>query len=228
MRITSIEVANLHYRYPAEQEHRLAEGDMGARVTSLIFVHLDGGLTGVGAAYSHPEVVRIIVEDHLAPFLIGEDPVQIDEHWERMYSLTRWYGRKGAAISALGGIDTALWDLRGKLAGVPLFKLLGGTHGDVEAYASGLLWQDDLSLLEAEALRHLADGFRLMKMRLGRNRDYDRAAVRRLSQTLAGRGRLAVDGTHRYSLDEAKELGGFLAEHDIAWFEEPFPPEDVD
>jgi L-alanine-DL-glutamate epimerase-like enolase superfamily enzyme len=182
----------------------------------------------VGAAYSHPELVRIIVEDHLAPFLIGQDPLQINEHWDRMYSLTRWYGRKGAAISALGGIDIALWDLRGKLAGVPVFRLLGGTQGEVEAYASGLLWQDDLSFLEAEALRHLTDGFRLMKMRLGRDRDYDRAAVLKLSQTLAGRGRVAVDGTHRYSLHDAQELGAFLADHDVAWFEEPFPPEDID
>ena len=228
MRIETVETVTLRYEYPDDQAHRCAEGHIGSRVTSLVFVTLDDGLTGVGSAYSHPELIRIIVEDHLGPFLVGEDPRQIDALWERMYSLTRWYGRKGAALSALGAIDVALWDISGKLNGKPVYRLLGGTAAEVDAYASGLLWQDDFSLLEEEASRHLRDGFRLMKMRLGRNREYDREAVERVCKVLGPRGRVAVDGTHRYSQAEAEKLAGFLAEHDVAWFEEPFPPEDLD
>ena len=228
MRIAAVEVANLYFRYPDDQLHQCAEGHMGARVTSLVFIKLDSGLTGVGSAYSHPEIVRVIIEDHLAPFLIGADPARIDDLWERMYSLTRWYGRKGAAVSAIGAVDIALWDLKGKLEGVPVYALLGGTSNEVEAYASGLLWQDDLSLLADEAGRHLADGFRLMKMRLGHNRRYDRDAVLQVCAALAGRGRVAVDGTHRYSVAAAEELASFLAEQNVAWFEEPFPPEDIE
>lgn len=228
MRIDAVEVANLYFRYPDDQLHQCAEGHMGARVTSLVFIKLDSGLTGVGSAYSHPELVRVIVEGHLAPFLIGADPVCIDDLWERMYSLTRWYGRKGAAVSAIGAVDIALWDLKGKLEGVPVYELLGGTSNEVEAYASGLLWQDDLSLLAEEAGRHLTDGFRLMKMRLGRNKEYDHAALLQVCAALAGRGRVAVDGTHRYSVAAAEELGSFLTERGVAWFEEPFPPEDIE
>jgi L-alanine-DL-glutamate epimerase-like enolase superfamily enzyme len=226
--IETVKTLSLRYDYPDERGHWCAEGHIGSRLTSLVFVTLDNGLTGVGSAYSHPQLVQTIVEDHLAPFLVGEDPRDIDALWNRMYSLTRWYGRKGAAVSALGAVDIALWDIKGKLLGEPLYRLLGGTAGDVEAYASGLLWQDDLSLLEEEALRHLEDGFRLMKMRLGRDHDYDQRAVDRLCNVLRGRSRVAVDGTHRYSLAEAEEFAKFLAERDVAWFEEPFPPEDVE
>jgi D-galactarolactone cycloisomerase len=201
---------------------------MGARLTSLVRVSLDTGLIGIGAAYSHPELVRIIVEDHLAPFLIGEDPRRTDMLWERMYSLTRWYGRKGVALSALGGVDIALWDIRGKLEEAPLYELLEGTRSEIDAYASGLLWQEDLDALAAEVERHLEDGFTVMKMRLGRDDAYDRAAVRHVHDALGGRGRVAVDGTHRYSIKDARELGTFLAANDVAWFEEPFPPEDID
>jgi L-alanine-DL-glutamate epimerase-like enolase superfamily enzyme len=228
MKIASIEVVNLHYKYPDDQVHITADGRMGHRLTSLVFVELDDGLRGVGSAYSHPDLIRIIVEDHLAPLLVGQDPTQIAELWDRMYSLTRWYGRKGAAISALGAIDTALWDLRGKIERVPVHRLLGAKSTGVYAYASGLMWQNDLSLLVDEANRHLNDGFGLMKMRLGREPAYDREAVLAVTRAISGRARLAVDGTHRYSVEGAVELGAFLAEQNVAWFEEPFPPEDID
>jgi D-galactarolactone cycloisomerase len=228
MKIAKVEVVNLYYRYPDDQVHRCAEGHMGARLTTLVFIELDSGLVGVGSVYSHPGVVRLIIEGHLAPYLVGEDPSYIARLWDGMYSLTRWYGRKGAAMSAIGAIDTALWDIRGKLEGAPVHKLLGAKSAAVNAYASGLLWQDDLSLLADEATRHVDDGFELMKMRLGRDSTYDRGAVLTLERTIKGRARLAVDGTHRYSVAEAEELGAFLADHDVAWFEEPFPPEDID
>jgi len=226
-KIKTVEVANLLYRYPDDQVYVCAEGHMGSRVTSLVFVELDNGLTGVGSAYSHPQLVRVVV-DHLTPFLVGEDPLAIDALWNRMYSLTRWYGRKGAAISALGAIDIALWDLKGKIEGAPVYKLLGGSSNRVLAYASGLLWQDDLLLLAGEATRHLGDGFRLMKMRLGRDETYDRNAVECVASTIAGQGRVAVDGTHRYSMEGAIRLAGLFTQLGVAWFEEPFPPEDVE
>jgi L-alanine-DL-glutamate epimerase-like enolase superfamily enzyme len=227
VKIESIDVHNLYYRYPDDEVHRCAEGDMGARTTSLVFVRCSGGVTGVGSAYSHPGIVRLVVEDHLGPFLIGRDPTPIEELWDLMYSLTRWYGRKGAAISALGAVDIALWDIRGKLEQAPIYQLLGGNTGRVTAYASGLLWQDDLSLLEREARRHLDDGYRLMKMRLGRDAAYDRQAVAAVSQVIGDKARLAVDGTHRYTEEDASAFGAYLEEVGVAWFEEPFPPEDV-
>src|SRR5215469_7436989 len=185
--------------YPEGQGFRYGGGQVTGRVTTLVRVRSDRGAVGWGASYAYPDIVRIIIEKHLAPHLTGADAGDVEGLWDKMYSLTRWYGRKGAAISALGAVDIALWDIRGKVEGAPVYQLLGGGSGEVTAYASGLLWQDEMSLLEDEAKRHLKDGFRLMKMRLGRDAGYDRNAVTVLAPLLAGRARLAVDGTHRYS-----------------------------
>ena len=194
----------------------------------MVQIELDNGLTGIGSAYSHPDLVRIIVERHLAPFLVGGDPTDVERIWDLMYGLTRWYGRKGVAISALGAVDIALWDLRGKITDRPLYELLGAQGNSVEAYASALLWQDDPFLLADEAARHRANGFTTMKMRLGHDPEYDRAAVLAVQQAAGDGCRIAVDGTHRYALDDARAFARFLAERDIRWFEEPFPPEALD
>jgi L-alanine-DL-glutamate epimerase-like enolase superfamily enzyme len=185
-------------------------------------------VSGVGSAYSHPDIVRLIVEQHLRPFLVGQDASAVEELWDRMYSLTRWYGRKGAAISALGAVDVALWDIRGKALGQPVYRLLGGQEPAVTAYASGLLWHEELERLVDEARRYVHAGFRMVKMRLGRDPSYDRQAVDAVLESLEDGALLAVDGTHRYTLDDAVDLGSYLAERGVAWFEEPFPPEDLD
>lgn len=228
MRIKKVEVINLRYDYPDGLGIACAEGLTGSRLSSVVVVSTDAGLTGVGSAYSHPDLVRLIVERHIGPHLVGEDPTEVEDLWDKMYSLTRWYGRKGAAISALGAVDVALWDIRGKSTGEPVYRLLGGTSPVVTAYASGLLWHDDLDAVAQEAADHVRAGFTLMKMRLGRTPEYDRAAVDAVLAAIEGKARVAVDGTHRYSLTEAIDLSRFLVERGVAWFEEPFPPEDLD
>ena len=75
---------------------------------------------GWGRQGPNPALVYLIVREQLAPLLVVEDPSRVEELWESMYALTRWYGRKGAALSALGGVDMALWDLRGRAAGKPV------------------------------------------------------------------------------------------------------------
>jgi D-galactarolactone cycloisomerase len=227
MAINSVEVINLRFEYPGAG-FLCAEGHTNARLTSLVLVSCDDGLVGIGSAYTHPDLLRLIVEQHLAPFLIGADPADTERLWSAMYGLTRWYGRKGVAMSAIGAVDIALWDIRAKKLGQPLYRVLGGTRAEVDAYASALLWQDDLAELKAEAERHCAAGFRTMKMRLGRDPDYDRAAVSAVKSVIGPDRRVAVDGTHQYRLDEAIEFARFLADLDVAWFEEPFPPEDID
>ena len=228
MAIRKIDVHNLVYDYPPDQGYRCAEGDTGSRLTSVVVVHTDDDVVGVGSAYSHPDLVRVIIEQHLTPFLIGEDPCQIDSLWERMYSLTRWYGRQGVALSALGAVDIALWDIRGKIEGRPLYDMLGGDGAAVRTYASGLLWHDDLEVLRAEARSYLAEGYSLMKMRIGRNPTYDRDAVVAVCEEVGQAGQVAVDGTHRYSLAAASDLAELLSDQGVVWFEEPFPPEDID
>lgn len=228
MRIDHVEVISLQSDYPPERRFRYAGGMCTGRLTSLVLVHTDTGKIGVGSAYSHPGLVQMIVEGQLAAPLRGEDPREVEVLWKKMYGLTRWYGRKGAAMTALGGVDTALWDLRGQALGKPVWKLLGGQRADCAAYASALLWKDDVQALVEEAESHLAKGFRRMKMRLARSEDYDVAAVQAVRRAIGPENDLMVDASMRYSATVAQRMGRFLAEQRVFWYEEPFQPEDLD
>ncbi len=228
MKITDLEVVNLQFTYPPGQEFQFAGGCCTGRLSSLIRVMTDSGAEGIGSVYSHPELVRVIVEDQLRDLLVGEDPLEVESLWEKSYRVTRWYGRKGAAISALGGIDTALWDIRGKVAGKPIYQLLGAHRDAVPAYASGLLWKNDVEELADEAARHLSNGFRAMKTRLGKNCDYDRAGLKGIREKIGSENRLLVDGNGRYSLDQVRRLVPDFHAADVFWLEEPFSPEDID
>jgi L-alanine-DL-glutamate epimerase-like enolase superfamily enzyme len=228
MRIEDVEVVNLRFEYPAGTGYLYAGGQVTARVTSLVLLHTDRGETGIGAAYAHPDLVRTIIEGNLRAHLIGEDPADIDGIWNKLYGLTRWYGRKGAAMAAVGGVDIALWDLRGKAAKTPVWKLLGAKRGRALAYASGMFWHDDVGVLEKEAARHRQRGFHRVKMRLGRSWDYDTEAFKAATRGVGRDGVVHVDGSHRYDEETAVRFDALLSEHKAAWFEEPFPPEDLD
>lgn len=227
MKIDRLEVVNLRFDYPRQYGFECAGGVTSARVTSLILVHADSRHVGIGSVYSHPALVHQIVMQQLDPMLRGLDAGDVEELWWKMYRLTRWYGRKGVAMTAIGGVDTALWDLRGKGAGKPVWELLGGKDPRVCAYASALLWQSEEELA-AEAHRHLERGFTRMKMRLGHSEEYDVAAVRAVRRAIGKQHDVMCDGSMRYSLDMARKLGKVLAEEGVFWFEEPFEPEDLE
>lgn len=230
MRIDDIRVHTLVFEYPDALKFRYAGGTCTHRVTSLIEVVAEDGRVGIGSAYSHPGLVATTVEDQLAPLLRGETLDDIGRLWRRMYLATRWFGRKGAVMTAIGGVDTALWDLFGKLHDQPVHRLLraGSTATSVPAYASALLWHDDPAALQSEAARHRDHGFLRMKMRLGKTPEQDIAA---LDAVIAGAGRegsVIVDGSMRYPFERALAFSRELAARRVFWFEEPLPPEQVE
>ena len=228
MKIDRVEAINLVHNYADEDTFQYGGGVCTGRLTTLILVHTDDGQVGIGSVYAHPGLVYLIVRDQLDPLLRGEDPTDLERLWEMMYGLTRWYGRKGAAMSALGGVDTALWDLRGKALGRPVWRLLGGSEATCPAYASGLLWKDDVSELADEAARYIDRGFRRVKMRLARSEAYDKAAVQAVRGAIGPDHDVIVDASMRYHLDLAQRMGAFLAEQGVFWYEEPFAPENID
>lgn len=228
MKIDHLEVANLLFEYPPEKRFRYAGGICTGRVTTVVFVYTDTGHTGVGSVYTHPGLATLIIERQLAAPLRGQDPREVESLWQRMYELTRWYGRKGAAMSAIGAIDTACWDLRGQALDKPVWKLLGAERPTCPAYASALLWKDHVSQLGEEAERHLSHGFRRMKMRLARTEEYDAEAVRAVRKVLGSDHDLVVDASMRYNVPLARRMGKVLEENRVFWFEEPFAPEDLD
>lgn len=227
MKIDHIDCLNLLFEYPNRAGFRYAGGICTGRLTSLVLVHTDTGHVGIGPAYSHPAMVDLVVKHQLEPILRGEDPREVEALWDKMYKLTRWYGRKGATMSAIGALDTAFWDLRGQSKGKPIWSLLGGARATCPAYASALLWNEPAKLAE-EAQRHIANGFRRMKLRMARSEEYDTAAVRAVRQAIGWENDLMADGSMRYHLKLAQRMGKFLAEQKVFWFEEPFQPEDLD
>ena len=226
MKIDHVEVINLCFEYPNRHGFQYAGGVCTGRLTSLVRVHTDTGEVGIGSAYSHPGLVCLVIRDQLDPMLRGEDPTEVETLWDKMYGITRWYGRKGAAMSALGAVDTALWDLRGKAQGKPVWQLLGGERRSCPAYASALLW-NDVDALADEASRYLDNGFSRMKMRLARSEDYDTAAVRAVRAAIGPDHDLMVDASMRYHLELARRMGRFFAQQRVFWYEEPFAPEDL-
>jgi len=228
MKIDHVEAINLTYNYPDADKFQYGGGVCDGRLTTLILVHTDNGQVGIGSVYSHPGLIYLIVRDQLDPLLRGEDPIDVERLWEMMYGLTRWYGRKGAAMSAIGGVDTALWDLRGKALGKPVWKLLGGEHARCPAYASGLLWKENISDLADEAALYIDQGFRRVKMRLARSEEYDMAAVRGVRDAIGPGNDLIIDASMRYHPDLARRMGKFFTRQGVYWYEEPFAPENID
>ena len=228
MKIDRIEPISLLFEYPPERRFRYAGGTCTGRVTTLVLVHTDTGQVGIGSAYSHPGLLTLILKGQLEAPLRGQDPREVESLWQRMYNLTRWYGRKGAAMSAIGALDMAFWDLRGQSLGKPVWALLGGDRPASPAYASALLWKDDARLLAEEAGTHLARGFRRMKMRMGRSEEYDIEAVRTVRKTLGKNNDLMTDASMRYNVPLARRIGKVLEENNVFWYEEPFTPEDID
>ena len=140
MRITSIEP--IHLRVPVVEE--IPDGTLDVLV---VRIHTDAGITGVGEVTSQSYVCKACFDaprsaarrHGLTSILVGEDPLDIERLWEKMYYQTNRYGRRGAAIHAISGADIALWDIRGKALGKPVSELLGGTkRTTVRAYASVL------------------------------------------------------------------------------------------
>src|SRR5213076_1329026 len=134
-----------------------------------------------------------------------------------------------AAISA---IDIALWDLKGKALGQPVFRLLGGPfRSQVRAYATGLYRHrvaDNAVALVREAEAYAAEGFRAMKMKVGFGLDEDARNVGAVRAAIGSDRLLAMDANHAYDAGQAIRLGRKVEAYDLAWFEEPVVPEDLD
>lgn len=225
-KVTSVECIHLRFEYDMARTFQTPAGPVHARFATLVRLRTDDGLEGIGSAYAHPAVVQASV-DHLAPFVIGFDVNDSDRTHDRLHGISRWYGRKGAAVAAISGIDTALWDLRGKAAGQPVWKLLGGSKSRVPAYASGNLYSSPEAVAEGAA-RAITRGFRRVKMRIGWSWDYDCAAMRAARAAIGDDNDLMIDGTHRFTLQDAIRTTSVLGEIRAFWFEEPFGPDALD
>ena len=212
-----------------------SQGWVRQRSATLVEVLTDEGLVGWGEAFAQglepPQIAAAAIEHALAPLVTGRDPLDTEVLWHRMYHHTRDYGRKGSVVAAISAVDTALWDIAGKLHGLPIHKLLGGAFRTrIQPYATGFYrieGQGEAARLADEALRHFDAGFTLMKVKLGYGVEDDIACMNAIGRALQGKPvRLMVDTNHAYGRAEALRLGRALADFDLRWYEEPVVPED--
>jgi len=185
-----------------------------------VTVETDAGLTGLGVGGGGRAGAHV-VETVLREVLVGADPADIEALWARMYRATLPFGRKGLALMALSGVDLALWDLAGKAAGQPVYRLLGGLrHPVVPAYAS----------IGPEVTDQAAGGFRHVKLHMPRPSPGHGAnveVVRRARERLGPGVALYVDAFLEWSVDETLRLAEALAPLDVGWIEEPLSPDDL-
>ncbi len=227
-----------------------AAGVQSRRGMLLVEIETDSGLVGIGEAGLGGGATATVIERDLAPLLVGQDPLLIEGLWQRMFARTRQYGRRGIVMHAISGIDIALWDLAGKAAKMPVYKLLGACRDRVEAYASGGFYQEGKSAadLAAEAEGYRARGFKGMKMKIGRNPSTqthlrqllgqtefcqvdpgeDLARVAAVRQALGPHAKLMVDVNCAWSPAMAIEMGRAMEPYSLYWIEEPVATDDIE
>jgi L-rhamnonate dehydratase len=234
VQITDVEAIVL--RQP-EVDEGIADGSQDDLV---ILVHTDEGIVGIGEVDSSPDVAAAVVEARgshaiahgLRELLIGEDPLDVEGLWQKMYRGVIFYGRRGVAIHAISGIDIALWDIKGKALGKPICELLGTpVHDRIRAYASRLMPESPAEVVDA--VQELTEqGFTAIKLGwgpLGKDPAHDVRLARAACEAANG-AEILIDAGLGYGADagaatrvarELEDLGAF-------WLEEPFEPDEYE
>lgn len=212
------------------------EGWVKSRNSLIIELITDEGIIGWGEGFCHgnqnPALAQVVVENTLKPIVIGEAVDDVEILWDKMYYETQAYGRKGVIISAISGIDVALWDCLGKAAMKPVYKLLGGAYRkDVMAYASGFFRvtgaEYPKSYIE-EAMRYKAQGYQGMKIKGGFGVAEDIKTMEVLREAVGENILLMADANCAYNAASARRVLFAYDKLGVHWFEEPLPPDDFD
>jgi L-rhamnonate dehydratase len=200
----------------------------------LVEIFTDTGLVGLGNAALSPRVTKTLIDTYLKPLLIGADPWDTEYLWQQMYRRTIAFGRKGVAMTAISAVDIALWDLLGKDAKQPVYRLLGGrTKEKIPVYASRL-YAMPIPELRAEAKKYKDQGYKAMKLRFGWG-PIDGAAgmqknvelLRNVREVIGYDIDLMADAYMGWTLDYAKRMLPLVEPFQLRWLEEPVIPDDT-
>jgi L-alanine-DL-glutamate epimerase-like enolase superfamily enzyme len=230
MRIADIRAVPISFPVPAEKSVRLGIGRSVKRDSVLVRVETDDGHVGWGEAHHGrcPGAIAKLVDTTLRELVLGFDAHDVAGVWARVYKMQlASHGMGAAAALALSGLDIALWDIKCQATGLPLYQLLGGASKPIKAYAGGIAlgWQEPVLLAE-EALRHVADGYRALKLRMGDTPQRDIARLRAVRKAVGEEIDILTDANTAYTLDDVRRVMPAFEECNVGWLEEPFPPQD--
>jgi len=200
---------------------------------TIVRVLTDTGLEGIGFTYHEVggEATRVLIEKNFTPRLLGADPFQTEVIYRDFTQYLRGIGRKGLMFCALSAIDTALWDLKGKILGLPLYRLLGGSRNEVPVYASGgwTSYSDDELVQEVAGM--VADGYQAVKFKVGvdagRNLNRDVRRVAAVREAIGPDITIMLDANNCWDAATGAQFANRVRDYDIAWLEEPVPADDI-
>jgi L-alanine-DL-glutamate epimerase-like enolase superfamily enzyme len=203
-----------------------ADGTFTWHSTTMVLAEVAaGGAVGIGYSYTTGAAAALI-HDMLAPLLAGGDALAIPAAWAAMVRQVRNVGRRGIAATAIAAVDSALWDLKGRLLGLPLAALLGAARDAVPIYGSGGFTSYDEGRLREQLGGWAAAGLRWVKMKIGSDPARDLARVRAARAAIGGAG-LFVDANGAYSRKQALAFADAFAGLGVTWFEEPVSSDDL-
>ena len=235
MKVKKITSHVLQYDLPEELGY--SQQYYAKRTAHLVEVETDEGVAGWGECFGPGNVAianKTIVEQVIQPMVLGDDPLNRDAIWHKVYNLLRDHGQKGMPLQALSGVDIALWDIAGKVAGLPIHTLIGGAHRtSVPVYGYGMmLKRENVESMAArfrdEAAAIKAMGFRATKMKIGLGPKEDVKLAEAVRLGVGDDFRFMADANHAYTTKDAFYVGRALGELGAYWFEEPVAPEDLD
>jgi L-alanine-DL-glutamate epimerase-like enolase superfamily enzyme len=218
------------YTVPTDQPE--ADGTLQWSQTTLVVVEPTAAdVTGLGWSYGTAACVTLI-EDILRPVVVGSDALDVPGTWEGMVRRCRNSGRPGIVSMAIAAVDIALWDLKAKMLGLPLCRLLGQVHTEVPVYGSGGFTSYDERTL-TQQLTHWVDELGIPRVKIkigeswGRNPERDLTRVALSRRTIGPEAELYVDANGGYTRGQAVRMAEAMVEHDVTWFEEPVSSDDL-
>ena len=207
----------------------------GEMALVIVEIETDSGIIGVGSCGTANSGIKRIIEDHFAPLVIGEDPFKVELIWSKLYRSSARFGRRGVAISAISGIDIALWDIMGKALNAPVYDLLGGkTKDEIQVYASRLYALKDLDALKDEARGYVKEGFTMLKQRFGfgpadgvKGMKGNIALIKAVREAVGDEIEVSADAYMGWDLEYAIKMERELRPYGLKWIEEALMPHDV-
>ena len=217
-------IANPMSIYPAYRKKRSSW--FGPMTAAIVEIVTDEGLSGLGTVGGgKAKLAKPIIEEQLKTLLVGSNPFDIELLWEQMFRASQFYGRRGAVIEVISGIDLALWDLIGKALGQPVYNLIGGRTKDrIPVYVTGNLTE-----------RHLQEGFRDVKLALphgpadgneGLRKNVE--LVEKTRKLIGPDGDIMLDCYMALDVPYTIALAKAVSDFKVLWIEEPVPPDQID